>query len=769
VSQTASISVLHVDDEHDFAEVTAEMLEREDERFAVETAPSASDGLERLADADYDCIISDYDMPGQNGIEFLEEVRKEYPHTPFVLFTGEGSERVAGDAISAGVADYLQKGGGTEQYKLLANRVLNAVDQYRSKRRATKLDRIRTLASDVNQALVRAESREESEARVCEIISDSEPYLFAWVGDVDSVTGRIEPRTSAGVEDDYLDDITITVEESSPGLGPGGTAFRERRVAVSQDIATDPEFEPRRDEALERGYRAMAAVPIAHETSVHGILFVYADHPDAFDDNERELLAEVGDDIAHALHSFDVQEQMRQERNRRRALFENAPGPVVASEVVDDGGSIEITGVNDRFEDVFGLEPREVVGEDPAETIVPETEMAEHEEFRHRAKAGETITREVERMTTDGPHPFLIHIIPFTEGGDRISGMYVWYTDIGDRKAHERNLQLMDQLVRQMNDGIVVVQDGIITYTNPGVSELLGYSEAELADTPMGEFIAPAYREVVSRRHRARLAGDDDLPEMYEMEVVSADGEVVPVEINVSRIEYEGEAATLSLVRDITDRKERERKLQRKNERLDQFASVVSHDLRNPLHVVQGRLELAREEHDIDHLETASDAVERSLNLLDDLLTLAREGETVSEVESIDLAATVDRCWQTVETEDATLAVETDRTIRADESRLKQLLGNLIHNAVDHGGPEVSVTVGELETGFFVADDGPGIDADARDRVFETGYSTADDGTGFGLTIVEEIVEAHGWDIAVTDDTADGARFEITGVEFAAR
>jgi signal transduction histidine kinase len=244
---------------------------------------------------------------------------------------------------------------------------------------------------------------------------------------------------------------------------------------------------------------------------------------------------------------------------------------------------------------------------------------------------------------------------------------------------------------------------------------------------------------------------------------------VVPVEINVSRIEYEGEAATLSLVRDITDRKERERKLQRKNERLDQFASVVSHDLRNPLHVVQGRLELAREEHDIDHLETASDAVERSLNLLDDLLTLAREGETVSEVESIDLAATVDRCWQTVETEDATLAVETDRTIRADESRLKQLLGNLIHNAVDHGGPEVSVTVGELETGFFVADDGPGIDADARDRVFETGYSTADDGTGFGLTIVEEIVEAHGWDIAVTDDTADGARFEITGVEFAAR
>ncbi|MFC6974833.1 PAS domain S-box protein [Halomicroarcula sp. GCM10025709] len=126
------VHVLHVDDEPDFADVVADFLEHEDNRLAVETATSASEGLDRLADEDFDCIISDYDMPEQNGIEFLETVREMAPELPFILFTGKGSEEVAGDAISAGVTDYLQKERGTDQYAVLANRVRNAVERYRA-------------------------------------------------------------------------------------------------------------------------------------------------------------------------------------------------------------------------------------------------------------------------------------------------------------------------------------------------------------------------------------------------------------------------------------------------------------------------------------------------------------------------------------------------------------------------------------------------------------------------------------------------------------
>lgn len=130
-AEAGSIRVLHVDDEPDVAELAAEYLRREDARFSVAVASSVSEGIERISDGAFDCIVSDYDMPETDGIEFLAAVREGYPELPFILYTGKGSEEVASEAISTGATDYLQKGGGAEQYELLANRIENAVQQYR--------------------------------------------------------------------------------------------------------------------------------------------------------------------------------------------------------------------------------------------------------------------------------------------------------------------------------------------------------------------------------------------------------------------------------------------------------------------------------------------------------------------------------------------------------------------------------------------------------------------------------------------------------------
>jgi PAS domain S-box-containing protein len=216
---------------------------------------------------------------------------------------------------------------------------------------------------------------------------------------------------------------------------------------------------------------------------------------------------------------------------------------------------------------------------------------------------------------------------------------------------------------------------------------------------------------------------------------------------------------------DISDRVSRERKLARKNEQLEQFASVISHDLRNPLTVAQGRIELAQMEYEKEHLEDALAALKRTQAILDDLLTLAREGEGVREIESVDLTATVEDCWRHVPTAEATLVTETSQWIQADERRLKQLLENLLRNAVKHGGTDVTVTIGDLEDGFYVADDGTGIPPDIREQVFDAGFSTETEETGFGLNIVEQIADAHGWDVSVTTSEDDGARFEVTSVE----
>jgi signal transduction histidine kinase len=215
-------------------------------------------------------------------------------------------------------------------------------------------------------------------------------------------------------------------------------------------------------------------------------------------------------------------------------------------------------------------------------------------------------------------------------------------------------------------------------------------------------------------------------------------------------------------------RQEASERLQAQNEQLEQFASVVSHDLRNPLNVAEGRLELAQEECESDHLDDVRRAHERMSARIDNLLTLAREGEQVGALESVDLADLTQDCWRNVATAEATLTITGERAIQADRSRLQQLLENLMRNAVEHGGDDVTVTVGALDGGFYVEDDGPGIPEGVRENVFEEAYSTSEDGTGFGLRIVEQVAQAHGWHVRVTDSSQGGARFEITGVESSA-
>ena len=204
--------------------------------------------------------------------------------------------------------------------------------------------------------------------------------------------------------------------------------------------------------------------------------------------------------------------------------------------------------------------------------------------------------------------------------------------------------------------------------------------------------------------------------------------------------------------------------LQRRNDQLEAFAGIIAHDLRNPLNVASGRTELAMHECESDHLEAVERAHDRMESLIETLLVLARMGERIEEFEPVRLDTVVRNARRHVETDRVTVTVTTEKTISADRSRLMQLFENLFRNAVDHTDGHTTVTVGAVDTGFYVEDDGPGIPEEIREDVFEGGYSTAESGTGLGLFIVKEIVEAHGWEVAVTDGTDGGARFEITGV-----
>jgi PAS domain S-box-containing protein len=286
--------------------------------------------------------------------------------------------------------------------------------------------------------------------------------------------------------------------------------------------------------------------------------------------------------------------------------------------------------------------------------------------------------------------------------------------------------------------------------------------------------------EIIEGIDRALSAGGIETIE-YEVELAGEsfwfDGQISPIEPDEPGADPD---RVVFIARDVSQRRRQQAELERQNERLAEFAEVVSHDLRSPLSVLEGSLELAEETGEAEHFERCRRAVSRMDQLIEDLLALAREDGPVDDPDPVELAAVAEKSWGTVDTGTAGLVVEAEGTVLADRVRLRQLLENLFGNAVEHGGPDVTVRIGMLagagtadgdgvgKEGFYVEDDGSGIPAEERDRVFDRGFSTADRGTGFGLAIVERVAEAHGWDVAATESEAGGARFEITGLETSA-
>jgi len=242
---------------------------------------------------------------------------------------------------------------------------------------------------------------------------------------------------------------------------------------------------------------------------------------------------------------------------------------------------------------------------------------------------------------------------------------------------------------------------------------------------------------------------------------------------------FEARAIERSLV---TERvRIRNEELRRQNERLDELAGIISHDLRNPLNVANGYIEITKEDYGDDRLDTVASALDRMERIVEETLTLAKSGRVIDDPETVHLRAVAERNWHNVATNRAALKIDGSLAFQADPHRLQNLLENLFRNSVEHGttddrtdeGPGTEgagaadpvVRVGTLPGGFYVEDDGPGVPEEKRESVFEAGHSTVEGGTGFGLAIVKQIAEAHGWRIDLVESDAGGARFEVTNVK----
>ena len=439
--------------------------------------------------------------------------------------------------------------------------------------------------------------------------------------------------------------------------------------------------------------------------------------------------------------------------------------------VVDTDGTI--TYVSPAITRILGYDPGELVGHEGFEFVHPEDRARNADALEGvLSNPSEPETIEVRFRHADGSWHWIEATMQNRVDDDIIDGILVSSRDITERKEYEREARELaeeyEAVLNSVEDAIFLMNvreggDGVrfeFERLSPSYERQTGITTEEVqGQTPQAVFGEEQGAELAANYHRCIKAGE---PISYQEELwVSEEARIWQTKL--APVVSDGEITRLvGVTRNVTERVERERQLRQQNERLREFASVISHDLRSPLNVAQGRAALLAEQGESEHHDPLLQALDRMEAIVEDTLTLARQGDTISETESISLTDLVGKCWATVDTGEAAIEIVDEMTFQADPDRLRHVFENLFRNAVEHGGSDVTVRVGcHNELGIYVEDNGPGIPVEKRDEVFEPGHSSAQGGTGFGLTIVKRIVEAHGWELSVADGTDGGARFEF--------
>jgi PAS domain S-box-containing protein len=454
----------------------------------------------------------------------------------------------------------------------------------------------------------------------------------------------------------------------------------------------------------------------------------------------------------------------------------------------------EIIEFNQAAERTFGYRRQDVLGRSVSDVIVPPHLRKAHEngvsQFQlapDRRMFGRRI--EVEALRADGTTfsaelamaDVLLH-------GQRVFTAYV--RDISERQNMERALRESEQRFRSIAEThpvpvvIVRIADGVVVHASPSARALFGLSDY------IGVRAVDFYVNEQDRKHLIGMIERFGSAENVEAALRRADGTPFPASLTSQHILWEGEPAIVTGIVDLTEPKRAQAEIARQrealvhSEKLTALGSLlagVAHELNNPLSVVVGQAAMLQELCDDASLagraEKIRRAAERCARIVKTFLAMARRRPP--EVSAIDLngviEASIDLVAYSLRTTDVTLGLELGAglpRIMADADQLNQVVTNLVVNAqqalLDRPVPRnLSIATrfdaGRDEVVMTVADNGPGVPADIRPRIFEPFYTTKPTGvgTGVGLSMCQGVVESHGGRISVEDTPGGGATFVV--------
>ncbi|MGB8309449.1 MAG: PAS domain S-box protein [Methanoregula sp.] len=456
-------NILYVDDDPALLEMGKQYLERSGQ-FRIDTIESALRALTLLKSKTYDSIVADYQMPGMDGIEFLKKIRTSGNTIPFILFTGRGREEIVIQALNEGANFYLQKGGDPKAlFAELTHKIQIAVEHHRDSEKLQALHRLYSVISATNKAIVHLRTRDEFFSEIFRILVETGGFRMVWIGLVDEEHKIILPVASAGYVNGYLDTVNISTENIPRGRGAIGTAYREGRNYICNDISRDPRMELWHEDALKRGYQGIAAFPFALGTKNVGVLALYAPVTGFFDEQIVNLLDELARDISFALRTIDDQNEraaaesaLQESEEKFRGIFDFINDGIEIHEFLSDGTLGKYIEVNDVACKMVQYTRKELLQRAPSDITTAYHSRPIGEILNELSRTGHAIF-ETEHRKKDGTiFPVEINAHVSYLQGKRVAISVV--RDISERirTAHELsqknlNLSIINELEREFS------------------------------------------------------------------------------------------------------------------------------------------------------------------------------------------------------------------------------------------------------------------------------------------------------------------------------